>query len=71
MWKGLEASDKLFADKAVALHFSADQFRNDLKRRYRMALEAIKAANAGRDRGVDSEGSGRQDRGQPSPEKIQ
>ena len=71
MWKGLEASDKLFADEAAALHLSADQHRNNLKRRYRLALEAIKAGSAGKDRGVDSEGSGRQDRGQPSKEKTQ
>jgi hypothetical protein len=42
-----------------------------LKRRYRTALEAMKAANAGKDRAVDSEGSGRQDRGQSSEQKIQ
>ena len=69
MWKGLEASDQLFASQAAALGRSVEQHRNDLKRRYRTALEAIKAANAGKARDMDSEGSGRQDRGQSSPKQ--
>lgn len=66
MWKGLELSDKLFSGEAVQAGLPTDQYRSKLKRRYRTALEAIKAANAGKDRDVDSEGSGKHDRGQTS-----
>jgi hypothetical protein len=59
MWKGLEASDKLFTEKASKAGQPPDQYRSNLKRRYRVALEAIKAANAGKDREIESEGSGR------------
>jgi hypothetical protein len=64
MWKGLEASDKLFSLEAARAGLAPESYRNNLKRRYRIALEAIKAANAGRDRDSDSEGSGQNDRGQ-------
>jgi len=69
MWKGLENSERLFAEEAASLGRPAGQYRSDLKRRYRSALEAIKAANAARNRdtaAADSEGSGHQDRGQSS-----
>ena len=66
MWKGLEATDRLFAADAAKLGRSVEQHRSNLKRRYRTALDAIKAANAGKDRDVDSEGSGPKDRGQSS-----
>ena len=71
MWKGLEASDKLFAGAALAAGISPGQHRINLKRRYREALDAIKAASAGKDRDVDSEGSGRQDQEQSSKTIIQ
>ena len=66
MWKGLEASDKLFAKQAAAAARPVSQHRNDLKRQYRAALDAIKAAEADKNRDVDSEGSGLPDRGQSS-----
>ena len=69
MWKGLESSDKIFADEAGAVGRPFGQHRSELKRRYRAALDAIKAANAGQDSHVESEGSGRQDRGQSSEEQ--
>ncbi len=71
MWKGLEASDKLFAGSAKAARLPLEQYRTNLKRRYRVALEAIKAANAAKDRDSDSEGSGEPDRGQLSKDNIQ
>ena len=70
MWKGLEASDKLFGEEAATLGLSLEQHRSDLKRRYRAALEAIKAVNAGKDRESDSEGTGQEDRGQQSKNNI-
>jgi hypothetical protein len=66
MWKGLEASDRLFGEQAAELGRPPEQHRYDLRRRYRAALDAIKTADAGRDREADSEGSGLQDRGQSS-----
>ena len=66
MWKGLQSSDKIFAEEAGAFGRPVGHHRSELKRRYRAALEAIKAANAGKDRNVESEGSGLQDRGQSS-----
>ena len=66
MWKGLESSDRIIAEEAGAFGRPVGQHRSELKRRYRAALEAIKAANAGKDRNVESEGSGLQDRGQSS-----
>jgi N-acetylmuramoyl-L-alanine amidase len=67
MWKGLETSDRIFAEEASAFGHPVGQHRTELKRRYRAALEAIKAVNAGRDRDMESsEGSGRQGRGQSS-----
>jgi hypothetical protein len=70
MWKGLEASDKLFREEAATLGLPLDQHRSNLKRRYRIALEAIKAVNAGKDRDSDSEGTGQKDRGQPTKNNI-
>ncbi len=66
MWKGLESSGKIFAGQAAALGSTPGQHRIELRRRYRAALEAIKAADAGKNRDVDSEGSGLKDRGQSS-----
>ena len=46
MWKGLEATDLRFAAEAASAGRPLPEHRNQLKRRYRAALDAIKAASS-------------------------
>lgn len=46
MWKGLEASDQRLAADAASAGRPVAEHRNQLKRRYRAALDAIKASSS-------------------------
>ena len=66
MWRGLDATDKLFAARATQEKRTVGQHRQILKRHYRAALDAVKAQNADQRRVLESERSGRPDASQPA-----